>query len=493
MTGLQLKNSILQLAIQGKLVPQDPNDEPASVLLEKIRKEKEQMVKDGKLKKKDLETTPISEDEKPFEIPKSWEWVRWGDVSYNIQYGYNAPALTSGDVRMVRISDIQNGEVQWATVPFCNISVKEKDTYLLGKNDILFARTGGTVGKSFLVKDIPYPSVYAGYLIRTQYDSSLLVPEYLKMFMESDLYWKQLRNGTIATAQPNCNGQTLSRMIIPLPPILEQQRIVAKIEELLPLVDEYDKAQKELDALNTSLPEALKKSILQEAIQGKLVPQDPNDEPASVLLEKIRKEKEQLVKDGKLKKKDLITTPISDDEKPFEIPESWEWCRLGNISTFNGGFAFKSHEYVAKGNGIRVLRISDFSEKGFIDKSPVYYPETDSCKNVLLEENDIVMCMTGGTVGKSYHVKKLFEPMYVNQRVADLKIKKQINCDYIYLNILAPYIQSVITENKNSTNDNISAELIKGFMIPLPPLAEQNRIVAKTEELFKAIDNLKVS
>lgn len=163
-------------------------------------------------------------------------WVRWGTLSESIQYGYNAPALDNGRIRMVRISDIQGGNVVWNSVPYCDIQDAEIDSYRLQKNDILFARTGGTVGKSFLVKDVPYEAIYAGYLIRTRYNSHLC-PQYLKYFMESLLYWNQLHNGTIATAQPNCNGQTLSKMILPLPPLAEQKRIVEKLEELLPLCE----------------------------------------------------------------------------------------------------------------------------------------------------------------------------------------------------------------------------------------------------------------
>ena len=272
MNAQQLRNSILQQAIQGKLVPQDPADEPASVLLQRIRKEKERLVKEGKLKKKDLESKSIEEDEIPFEIPKGWEWMRWGDLSESIQYGYNAPAKQNGRIKMVRISDIQNGRIVWDTVPFCDINEVEIETYLLKKNDILFARTGGTVGKSYLVKDTPEEAIYAGYLIRTRY-SNQLCPKYLKYFMESTLYWSQLKEGTIATAQPNCNGKTLAKMILPIPPLAEQRRIVAKIEELMPLVERYGKAQQALDQLNESLPARLRQSILQEAIQGRLVPQ----------------------------------------------------------------------------------------------------------------------------------------------------------------------------------------------------------------------------
>lgn len=163
-------------------------------------------------------------------------WVRWGDLSKSIQYGYNAPAQKSGRIKMVRISDIQDGKVLWDTVPYCEIKKEDIPEYLLGANDILFARTGGTVGKSYLVKEVPEEAIYAGYLIRTQY-SSLLSSKYLKYFMESPLYWEQLRTGTIATAQPNCNGKTLSKMILPLPPLAEQKRIVEKLDQLLPLCE----------------------------------------------------------------------------------------------------------------------------------------------------------------------------------------------------------------------------------------------------------------
>ena len=243
----RLKKSILQEAVQGKLVPQNPLDEPASVLLERIRAEKERLIQEGKIKRDKHESVIYRrdnshyekldgierciDDEISFEIPDSWEWERWGNISQSIQYGYNAPAKKHGRIKMVRISDIQNNTVLWQNVPFCEISEKDIDSYLLKPNDILFARTGGTVGKSYLVQDIPEEAIYAGYLIRTRY-SHFLCPQYLKCFMESELYWSQLRNGTIATAQPNCNGKTLGKMLLPIPPLAEQKRIVEKQREL---------------------------------------------------------------------------------------------------------------------------------------------------------------------------------------------------------------------------------------------------------------------
>ena len=244
----QLKKSILQWAVQGKLVSQDPADEPAEELLKRIRAEKEALVKAGKIKRDKNESiifrrdnshyekrgseTVCIDDDIPFEIPEKWSWERWGNISKSIQYGYNAPAKDVGRVRMVRISDIQNNVVMWDTVPFCDIPENDISAYRLLPRDMLFARTGGTVGKSFLVDEVPFESIYAGYLIRTQY-SEELNPRYMKYYMESPLYWAQLKSGTTATAQPNCNGVTLSRMFIPIPPKSEQDRIVTTLDAII--------------------------------------------------------------------------------------------------------------------------------------------------------------------------------------------------------------------------------------------------------------------
>ena len=235
MTAKELKASILQLAVTGKLVPQDPNDEPASVLLERIKAEKAKLVKAGKIKKdknpseivtgsdgavyekfKDGTVKDISDDI-PFEIPDGWAWARWKDISLSVQYGYSAPARPNGRLKMVRITDIQDNRIVWDSVPYCQIEEASIDKYLLAAGDILFARTGGTVGKSHLVTSIPEAAVYAGYLVRTRCSDSIL-PQYAKVFLESDFYWQQLRAGIVATAQPNFNGEKLSSMLLPLPP-----------------------------------------------------------------------------------------------------------------------------------------------------------------------------------------------------------------------------------------------------------------------------------
>lgn len=229
-----LKSKLIDAGIQGKLTEQLPGDGTAEELFAEIQTEKQQLIKEKKIKKEKA-LADISEEEIPFEISNNWKWVRWGELSQSIQYGYNAPAKQEGRIKMVRISDIQDGKVLWGTVPYCDIDETEIKSYLLHENDILFARTGGTVGKSFIVADVPEEAVFAGYLIRTSY-SSKLCARYMKYFMESKLYWRQLQNGTIATAQPNCNGQTLSKMILPLPPYAEQVRIVDKLDALLKLI-----------------------------------------------------------------------------------------------------------------------------------------------------------------------------------------------------------------------------------------------------------------
>ena len=518
MNGKQLKNSILQWAIQGKLVPQDPNDEPASVLLERIRVEKAKFVKEKKIKKdknesiiyrgddnsyyeKFLATGEVKciDDEIPFEIPQGWEWERWGNIALSIQYGYNAPALERGDIKMVRISDIHDNVVQWENVPFCNIEACDIDAYLLKENDILFARTGGTVGKSFLVQSVPEPAIYAGYLIRTRY-SQELCPQYLKVFMESQLYWEQLKSGTIATAQPNCNGKTLGRMLLPIPPKAEQSRLVQKLTSLTPMFQRYAKAQQDLDNLNESIDDKLKKSILQEAIQGKLVPQIAEEGTAGELLEQIKQEKLHLVKKGKLKKSALIDSVIykSDDNKywekngknekditdeiPFEIPDSWAWVRLSSISDITGGYAFQSSS-LKEELGKRVIRISDISEQGFVNTKIVRYNGTPISDIYRIQKFDIIMAMTGGTVGKSLFVRELPEDeLLLNQRVARIR-NLWISVDYLNFVIIAPHIKEFISKQKNSTNDNISMADISNFLIPLPSIKEQLRIVEKLYNL----------
>jgi len=231
-------------------------------------------------------------------------------------------------------------------------------------------------------------------------------------------------------------------------------------------------------------PEQLKASILQYAIQGKLVEQRPEEGTGEELYRQIQAEKRRLIKEGTIKKEKALPE-ITEDEIPFDLPENWKWVRLGDLANINGGFAFKSTNYTSE--GVRVIRISDFNEKGFVNDKIVRYPYDDSLSQYVLDLKNILLCMTGGTVGKSLFITELDEKMVVNQRVATIKVNS-VMPEYIYQVILAPITQKVIQDSKNSTNDNISMDAIKGFLIPLPPINEQKRIVAKIEELLPYVD-----
>ena len=525
MNGKQLKNSILQWAIQGKLVPQDPNDEPASVLLERIRKEKEQLVKEKKIKKdknasiifrgednsyyeKFLATGEVKciDEEIPIEIPQGWEWERWGNISQSIQYGYNAPALDNGDIRMVRISDIQNNKVLWENVPFCLINTSEIETYLLKVNDILFARTGGTVGKSFLVEEVPMKAIYAGYLIRTRY-SSLLSPYYMKAFMESQLYWEQLKNGTIATAQPNCNGKTLANMLLPIPPINEQKRIVEKLRNVSRHIEHYGKSQDSLNQLNEQVKEQLKKSILQEAIQGKLVPQVTEDGIAQELLEQIRQEKKKLVKEGKLKKSALNDSVIfkGDDNKyyeqigtkcidisesiPFEVPIGWCWTRLSVISNLYTGNSISETEKATRYTnvqGMEYIGTKDVSFNHIVNyANGIAIPNEHISQFKIAPSRSVLLCIEGGSAGRKIaQIEK--NVCFGNKLCCFVPYMMDIS-EYIYCYLQSPSFFENFRGNLAGIIGGVSVNTLKSLLIPLPPIEEQKRIVAQIEKLFEKL------
>ena len=500
MNGKQLKNSILQWAIQGKLVPQDPNDEPASVLLERIRAEKARLVKEKKIKKdknesiiyrgddnsyyeKFLATGEVKciDEEIPFEIPKGWEWERWGNIALSIQYGYNAPALERGDIKMVRISDIHDNVVQWENVPFCNIEAYDIDTYLLKENDILFARTGGTVGKSFLVQSVPEPAIYAGYLIRTRY-SKELCPQYLKSFMESRLYWEQLKSGTIATAQPNCNGKTLGRMLLPIPPKAEQSRLVQKLASFTPIFQRYAKTQQDLDNLNESIDDKLKKSILQEAIQGRLVPQITEEGTAQELLEQIKLEKLQLIKEGKLKKSALVDSVIykGDDNKyyerinaqtveielPFEYPNNWSVLRLKDICQLIDG-----EKRNGKGICLDAKYLRGKSSATIVEKGKFVYA------------GDNIILVDGENSGEVFTVP---QDGYMGSTFKQLWLSSAIWKPYILAFILF-YKEDLRNSKRGAAIPHLNKELFYNLPIGIPPYQEQQRIAERINELSQLL------
>ena len=402
---------------------------------------------------------------------------------------------------MVRISDIQDGDVLWATVPFCHISKSEIDTYLLQKDDILFARTGGTVGKSFLVNDVPYPSIYAGYLIRTRY-SNMLSAQYMKYFMECELYWEQLRNGTIATAQPNCNGKTLAKMILPIPPYNEQIRITDKLDQVLKRVRKYGESQDRLDKLNIQIPDLLKKSILQEAIQGRLVAQDASEEPASILLQRIREEKLRLVKEGKLKKKDVVDSTIfrGDDNKyyeqigheivdvsdeiPFDLPNSWQWSRLGQIVRISIGKTPARGDVRYWSNATKPwVSISDMADYSHIKTTKERISDTaaSTLMGAISPRGSLLMSFKL-TVGRT---SILDIEAYHNEAI--ISIYPYIDEEYALRDFL--FYSLPILANMGDSKDAIkgktlNSKSLNGLLIPLPPLKEQRHIIQRLEELY---------
>ena len=474
-----LRSRILDLAIQGKLTEQLPSDGTAEELYQQIQAEKLALIKEGKIKK-EKPLPEISADEIPFEIPSNWKWVRWGNLSESIQYGYNAPAKESGRIKMVRITDIQNNKVQWDDVPYCDIDEESICNYILKDNDILFARTGGTVGKSFFVDNISEEAVYAGYLIRTRYSSNLC-GKYLKLFMESEAYWKQLRQGTTATAQPNCNGQTLSKMIIPLPPLAEQKRIVERVEEIFRLLDTIDEAQEKYSADS----QILKAKLITAGIQGKLTKQLESDGTAHELYQQIHEEKQKLIKEGKIKKEKPLP-PISPDEIPFEIPQNWMWVRLSNIIDVRDG-THDSPKYHSE--GIPLITSKNLSS-GKLDFENVKLISYEDAKKInersYVENGDILFAMIG-TIGNPVIVDT--DKEFCIKNVALFKRYKgsEFNMNYLYYFLLMEqYEMQKIT--LGGLQPFVSLKLFRSHLVPLPPLAEQKRIADVLERALGVVE-----
>ena len=526
MNGKQLKNSILQWAIQGKLVPQDPNDEPASVLLKRIRKEKERLIKEKKIKcdknasiiyrgddnsyyEKILATGEVKciDDEVPFEIPTSWSWARLSEVSIYIQRG-KSPKYSL----IKKYPVIAQKCNQWSGFSIDKAQFIEPESLLkyaveriLQDEDLMWNSTGlGTLGRMAVYYERlnPYELAVAdSHVTVIRLFKPFMLPLFFYFFFASPTVQRVIEDKSDgSTKQKELSTTTVCKYLVPIPPRNEQVRIISKVTSLLPIIEKYGTQQEKLDDLNGTISEQIKKSVLQEAIQGKLVPQIAGEGTAQELLEQIKAEKLKLVKEGKLKKSALNDTIIFrgddnkyweknskgvaciDDEIPFEIPSTWIWCRLGDCVKIIGGYAFKSYELKSV-VGNRVIRISDISENGLVNKNVVKYNGYEDLSQYLIRENDILIAMTGGTVGKSLLLNKtLSEPLLLNQRVAIIR-NFWINVEYLNIFLHSPYIKQIINKKKNSTNDNISMSDLNGFFMPLPPIKEQYRIVEKIKDV----------
>ena len=506
MTGQQLKNSILQMAVQGKLVPQDPNDEPASVLLERIRKEKEQLIKEGKIKKektpsyifRGADNLPYEKvgknepvciaDEIPFEIPKSWEWARLGMIS---TYSHTKQKINAqnADPNMwgLDLEDIEKGGRLLERKTVGERKAVGDKTFFDG-GDILYSKLRPYLLKIFVAPDcgICSPEIVPFKLF------GKLDPEYIVTFLKCPYVDAVINAVTYGVKMPRVGTETMTELLVPIPPISEQKRIVEKLNEVTPLTEKYAESYVRVTVLNREFPELLKKSILQEAIQGKLVPQDPTDEPASVLLERIRAEKQKLIAEGKIKKDkhesvifrrdnshyeklDGIERCI-DDEIPFEIPDSWVWARFGTAMINRDAERIP----LSVNEREKLQKIYDYyGASGVIDKVDKYL----FSKPLLLIGEDGANLLT-----RSKPIAFIARGQYwVNNHAHVLDSSDGLLLEYVaaYINAinLAPYVTGTAQPKMNQ-------EKMNSILIPIPPTDEQARIVQKINEIFLVITNM---
>lgn len=490
MTAQDLKNSILQLAVQGKLVLQNPSDEPASELLKQITQQKAQLVEEGVIKKeKPLPT--ISDEDIPFDIPENWLWVRLGDYCLDAFSG-KSPVYSKTPTPYEVIGQAANQQlgldytqVKYTVSEFWN-SMDPK--YFLLENDVLLNTLGhGTLGRAGIVPVLHKKLLTDGHLFVFRLYSAIAS----KYFY----YYLQYKRPEIEISANGSTSQTFlslkrtNQWLIPVPPLAEQERIVAKIEELLPLVSEYDEVENRISALNTEFPDKLRKSILQQAVQGKLTERDPSDEPAIELLDRIRAEKAKLIAEGKIKKEKIIPV-ISEEDQLFDIPDTWTWTTIADTCT---NIQYGTSEKSAPSGKVAVLRMGNL-QGGKIDYSNLVYTSNDyDIERCHLEYNDLLFNRTNSKelVGKTAIYKAEIPAIYAGYLIRVTPI--MIDSDYLNYVMQSHFFKKYCLAVKTDAigQSNINAEKLKRFVFPLPPLAEQKRIVACVEELLAACDMLK--
>ena len=523
MNGKQLKNSILQWAIQGKLVPQDPNDEPASVLLERIREEKARLVKEGKIKKdknesiifrgddnsyyeKFLATGEVKciDDEIPFEIPEGWEWCRLKTISI-IQEGPGIRSFqyTTKGVQLLTVTNILEGAVDLQKSQKYISNEEYTNKYLhfqLNKGDIVCACSGGSWGKSAIFDLDNKQIILNTSTLRLRFYGDLGCNGFLYHLTKSSFFKLQLAE-QLSGMQPNFGYAHYSKILIPLPPIQEQMRIKSKINELLPPLSKYTHAQDKLDRLNASIKPSLKKAVLQEAIQGKLVPQDPNDEPASVLLERIREDKQRLLKEGKLKKKDITDSIIFkgednkyfekigkeiiciDDDIPFDIPISWEWVRLGNLFQHNTGKALNGSNQ--KGTLYEYITTSNLYWNQFVlDKLRQMLFTNEELEKCTVRKGDLLIC-EGGDIGRCAIWNYDYD-IRIQNHIHRLRAFTPVCTSFFYYTMYL-YKHIGLIGGKGIGIQGLSSNALHKLLLPLPPMNEQQRIVNKIESAIASI------
>ena len=520
MTAQQLKNSILQMAVQGKLVPQDPNDEPASVLLERIRAEKERLIKEKKIKReknpsvifKGADNTPYEKigdevrsltDEVPFDIPDSWEWVRLGNISSYAGAKQKVNA-TSADPSIwgLDLEDIEKGGrlLEHKTVGERK-AVGDKTVFT--KGDILYSKLRPYLLKILVAPDdgictpeiVPF-RVYGG-----------IDPNYIVNYLKSPYVDNLINSITYGVKMPRVGTETMTSLLVPIPPLEEQQRIVEKIDEVASAVSAYDVAYQKTETLNSAFPEALKKSILQEAVQGKLVPQDPSDEPAEALLERIRVEKQRLIKEGKIKKdkhesvifrrdnshyeKRGSEVTCIDDELPFHIPETWQWERIINIYNFIDYRGATPNKTTV---GVPFITAKNV-KKGFIDYTISEFISEDEYlrrqSRGVSQEGDILFTTEAPMGNAALADLRVYS---AGQRLITLQqygVSTGLSNELMLYFILSECFQSQLSDKSTGTTvKGIKAEKLKQLYIPVPPVSEQQRIIRSIRSVMRLVSTL---
>ena len=499
MNGKQLKNSILQWAIQGKLVPQDPNDEPASILLEKIRQEKERLIKEKKIKRdknasiiyrgednsyyeKMLVTGEVKciDEEIPFEIPTSWSWARLGNL-IDIKGGKRLPAgykLTDNktDHIYIRVSDMQDGTIVSKDLKYITDDVYNQiQNYTIGKDDLYLTIVGSTIGKAGLV-----PKMFDNMNLTENAVKLTNIPinkYFLLYYVRSGYAQSQFRDNTKQVGQPKLAIFRIANTLVPIPPFVEQTKIVSKIEYTLHLVNHFSNLQEQLHDIDTDIYRDLKKSILQEAIQGKLVPQIAEEGTAKELLELIKAEKQKLVKEGKLKKSALATSVIfrGDDNKyyeqvgsevteielPFDFPSTWSIARLNAVCQLTDGLKTTGKQCLL---GAKYLRGK--SSETIVEQGKLVY------------KGDNIMLVDGENSGEVFIVP---QDGYMGSTFKQLWISSSMYEPYV-LAFLQFYKETLRNSKKGAAIPHLNKELFYGLIIGIPPLQEQRRIVQKIEQ-----------
>ena len=475
MNAQDLKNSILQRAIEGKLVPQRKEEGTAKELLAEIRAEKARLVKEKKIKKS-KPLPEITDEEKPFDIPDSWEWVRIGEL-FSLQAGKNIKATyIYHEQTESHVYPCYGGNGVRGFVEFFN---SEGDFPIIGRQGALCGNINRAKGKFYATEHAVLTTTFAN----------------------TDVSWAcyflkalNLNQYATATAQPGLAVSKINQVLIPLPPLVEQHRIVAKIEELQPDIDAYDKAQTQLQAIEQRFPDDMKKSLLQYAIEGKLVPQRKEEGNAKDLLTAIQAEKAQLIKEKKIKKTKPLPA-ITDDEKPFDIPDGWEWARVGDIvEIINGdrGKNYPSKSQLHQTGDIPFISAINI-QNGTIEKDNLLYVDEnqyDALRSGKLSKGDIVLCIRG-SLGKNGRYP--FERGAIASSLVIIRsfISSEVFCRYFSTYLSTGLFQDEINRYNNGTaQPNLGARDLMKFLFPVPPLAEQHRIVAKLEELLPLCQQL---